>query len=363
MANWLVRLAANPRFHAWVNRVPLLRQFAKQDGIEVFRIVQGFVTSQVLFALVSLGIPRLLLNGALPTATISRQVGIQSEKLILLLRAAVAIGVLKGAGKDKFGLTRKGAVICGVPGLHEMILHHEAFYRDMANPLSVLKGEADTELATVWPYVFGGSEGIDPAVAKNYSTLMAESQKLVAADTLRAVNFSGIRRLMDVGGGTGAFLIELAVAEPQIELMLFDLPSVEPAAVQRISAANLADRISLHWGSFRNDPLPSGADAISLIRVLYDHRDETVAELLRVCFAALPPDGRLIISEPMSGGVKPDPITDVYFAFYTLAMRTGRTRSADEISALVRNAGFSVVRCPASSRPFVTSSLTAVKPS
>ncbi len=74
--------------------------------------------------------------------------------------------------------------------------------------------------------------------------------------------------------------------------------------------------------------------------MLYDHADETVLALLRAVHAALPEGGRLIVSEPMSGGARPDPITDTYFAFYTLAMGTGRTRSAARIAELMDEAGF-----------------------
>ena len=71
---------------------------------------------------------------------------------------------------------------------------------------------------------------------------------------------------------------------------------------------------------------------------------------------------RLVISEPMSGGVRPDPATDVYFAVYTLAMQTGRTRSAAEIADLLKQAGFNAITPARSLRPFVTSALSAVAP-
>ncbi len=113
---------------------------------------------------------------------------------------------------------------------------------------------------------------------------------------------------------------------------------------------------------FRTGPLPEGADAISLIRVLYDHSDETVTDLLAKCYAALPSGGRLIISEPMTGGTHPTRAGDAYFALYTLAMRTGRTRSAYEIKSLCHAAGFEDVKTPAARRPFVTSCVEARKP-
>jgi demethylspheroidene O-methyltransferase len=180
---------------------------------------------------------------------------------------------------------------------------------------------------------------------------------LVAEDTLRLVNLRGVRQLMDVGGGTGAFLAAVGAVHPGIGRMLFDLPAVVAGAGARLGAG-----VTLHPGSFRDDPLPAGADAISLVRVLYDHSDATVAGLLAKVRQALPPGGRLIVSEPMSGGDRPDPATDVYFSVYTLAMGTGRTRSAAEIARLLAVAGFDCSGRVKSLRPFVTSVLEARVP-
>ena len=109
-------------------------------------------------------------------------------------------------------------------------------------------------------------------------------------------------------------------------------------------------------------PLPRGADVISLIRVLYDHADDTVAALLRKVFDALPAGGRLIVAEPMSGGAHPDPITDVYFSLYTLAMQTGRTRSLDEIAAMLAAAGFVNIKKIGGYRSYIASCITAQRP-
>ena len=130
-------------------------------------------------------------------------------------------------------------------------------------------------------------------------------------------------------------------------------------AQAQLAQVGLEARVTLRPGSFRDEALPQGADAISLVRVLYDHDDSTVARLLAAVYAALPAGGRLVVSEPMSGGDRPDPATDVYFAVYTLAMQTGRTRSAADIAQRLGNAGFSVDPPRAAPRPFITSVVTA----
>jgi demethylspheroidene O-methyltransferase len=258
-----------------------------------------------------------------------------AQRMTLLLDAGVGIGLLKKQRLGRYGLTRQGAAIVGIPGLRQMILHHSVLYRDMMDPLALLRGETQTELANFWPYVFGAEGANDPETAQRYSDLMADSQGMVARDTMQMVDMRKFKHVLDVGGGTGAFAIALAAHDPNVRVELMDLPSVASAADARIAQAGLTDRITFRPGSFRDDPFPGGADAITLIRVLYDHSDDTVRALLAKVYDRLPPGGTLVVSEPMSGGETPDAITDVYFAFYTLAMRTGRTRSAAQISALM----------------------------
>jgi demethylspheroidene O-methyltransferase len=360
---WFNRLIARPAFQEFADRVPGVRRLARRDGAEIFEIVQGFVRSQVLYALVSLDIPERLMRGPTSVEMLALSAGLQKDRMEILLQAGAGLGLLKRKRDGRFKLSRKGAALVGVPGLRQMILHHGAFYRDMGDPVALLKGETETELAGFWPYVFGATGEVDPDVTRTYSDLMADSQRMVAKDTLAAVSLDGVAHLADIGGGSGAFLAEVAAAYPALKLTLFDLPPVMPSARERLAARGLEARIDLVGGSFRDDPLPEGVDAISLIRVLYDHDDASVASLLAKVFDALPLGGRLLISEPMSGGAVPDPITDVYFAFYTLAMRTGRTRSAETIGKMCADAGFADVKAPRPARSYVTSVVTASKSS
>ena len=357
----LNQMVARPRFQDWAAQKPIMRWFARRDGARLFDLVQGFVRAQALFALVDLDIPRRLMEAPATAATLAWSCDIEPRKMELLLRSGVAIGILRERRDGNFTLTRQGAALCGVPGLQDMILHHGAFYRDLGDPVALLRGKVETELADFWPYVLGGGGSVDPEVSATYSRLMAETQTMVAKDTLQMVSLAGVSRLLDVGGGTGAFLFEVARAYPQMKLALLDLPHVADQAVDRAEAAGLSERIAIHRGSFLEADLPKEIDAVSLIRVLYDHDDETVRALLGRVFDALPSGGGLIISEPMSGGRCADPVTDVYFAFYTLAMRTGQVRSAERISELLRGAGFCEISNFKPPRPYVTAAVTAVK--
>ncbi|QFT48576.1 Demethylspheroidene O-methyltransferase [Roseivivax sp. THAF40] len=350
----LAQLAAKPAFQRWAARFPLTRRHVRREGEALFDLVQGFVSSQVLRALIELRIPHRAMDGPLDPKELGPALDIPADRMAQLLQAGAALGLLR-KDRNTFVITTRGAALLGVPGLEGMIRHHDVLYRDLADPVALLRGETETEMANFWPYVFGGADG-DPATARLYSGLMSDTQGLVAEDTLDAVSFSGVRHLMDVGGGHGTFAKAVSVRHQAMRLTVFDLPIVVADAPQHPA-------ITFRAGSFRDGPLPydTGADAISLIRVLYDHSDDTVRDLLRKCHDALPAGGRLLISEPMSGGAKPDPVCDVYFAFYTMAMRTGTVRSAERISELLHDVGFGRIQRHAARRPFVTQAVEAQK--
>lgn len=359
---WFARLVARPGFQRFAANAPLSGRIAQRDGAEIFDILQGFVASQVLLALIELDVLQDLLGGPATAAEMASGRRVPQDRLDILLQAGTALRLLKRRRDGRFALARKGAAILGVPGLTDMIRHNAAFYKDMADPIAILRGEGNTHLAQFWPYVLGQDSDVTRDDAQRYSDLMAKSQVLVAEDTLRAVSLRGVDTVMDVGGGSGVFLSEALRRHRRLRAMLVDLPCVIPAAESRLAVSGLEGRVSLHPGSFRDGALPKGADAISLIRVLYDHDDATVRDLLAKAYAALPPGGRLIISEPMAGGPRPDRAGDIYFAFYTMAMGTGRARSPRRISELCQEAGFTPSGQPPVQRSYVTRVVTFAKP-
>lgn len=353
-AGWMNRLVAAKRFQAICARVPGLRGIARREGAAIFDLMQGFVQSQMLMALVELRVLHLLADGPATAESLARRLDVPVARMAILLQAGAAMQLLRRK-RDKFALARRGAAFLAVPGLAEMVRHHDVLYRDLSDPVAFIKGQTDPELARFWPYVFGATGPMDPEVTARYSHLMAESQRMVADAALAQLSLKGVRKLLDVGGGTGMFLRAVRARYPAISLALFDLPDV-------VAQAALPADVARHGGSFRADPLPEGADAISLVRVLYDHSDDTVRAVLAKVHAALPSGGRLLVIEPMSGGAKPDAQTDVYFSVYTLAMQTGRTRSAAEITDLLKQAGFADSKIYSADKPFVTCVLEARKP-
>ena len=116
--------------------------------------------------------------------------------------------------------------------------------------------------------------------------------------------------------------------------MLFDLPPVAARAAARLRRARPGARAPTRvGGDFLADPLPTGADVVSLVRVVHDHDDDAALAILRAARQALPPDGTLLLAEPMAGAAGAEPVGDAYFGFYLLAMGSGRPRTAARADA------------------------------
>ena len=341
-------LFKSQKFHRIIAKVPILSRVARREGEEIFRLMAGFIATQVLYVWVQTGALQKLSSKPHTVVMLSSLWEFDLERSEILCRAGEAVGLVKKKN-GAYRLTRKGAVIIGLPGVAALIEHHKILYKDLQSPVDFFKGIEDTQLSKFWPYVFSGGMNLRSSEVEQYSNLMSESQYMVAADTLASVNIPSVCRWLDVGGGKGTFVDELNKSYPKVDAAVFDLPGSHSAKAKHTCII----------GSFKEDELPKGYDIISLIRILYDHRDQTIENLLAKAHDALSKGGRLIVSEPMLGPDQPTLWGDVYFAMYTLAMSTGKTRSPEQISEFIKAAGFMDIKIHKATRPFITTVIEA----
>jgi demethylspheroidene O-methyltransferase len=254
-----------------------------------------------------------------------------------------------------------GAALVGNPAIAAMVVHHGELYADLRDPVALLRGEAGhTALRRYWAYAQEPAPAaLKPEQVAPYTELMAASQPLVADEILDAFAPRGRLHWLDVGGGDGSFVCAAARRYPKLAFTLFDLPGVAEQAARRLQAEGLTGRAAVIAGDFRRDPLPRGADVISLVRVIHDHDDAAALEILRAVRAALPQDGVCIIAEPMAGASGAEPIGDAYFGFYLLAMGQGRARTPGELTELLRGAGFRSVKPRRTRMPLLAGVLVA----
>jgi demethylspheroidene O-methyltransferase len=243
-----------------------------------------------------------------------------------------------------------------------MVRHHRLLYADLADPLGLLRADRQepTALSRFWTYagaLHGASErGTDTV---EYSQLMAASQHFVADEVLASVGFRDVERLLDVGGGHGAFLRHIGAAWPHLTLGLFDLPEVAETGAKLLGEALGASRVTGHPGNFFKDSMPQGYDMVSLIRILHDHDDAPAQSLLANIRASLAPGAQLLIAEPMAQIPGAEPMGEAFFGLYLWAMGSGRPRSPAEIIAMLHAAGFASARVVATAQPVNASIIIA----
>jgi demethylspheroidene O-methyltransferase len=362
---WRNRWLSDPRFQRWSMRLPLLRGTARRHANAMFGVITGFVYTKTLTAVVDLGIIAALLRAPESTTRLAALADLDVAAMQRLLAAATSIDLVESLPGDRWTLGQRGAALANNKGALAMIEHHKLFYADLADPVAMLRrGRGGGELAAFWTYAEAAGRG-DPASAADpgtqaYSALMAASQPMVAEQVLEAFDFSRHKQLLDIGGGHGAFLAEVAAAHPKLGLALFDLPPVAARARAVLNDRGL-DRIAVHGGSFRDDALPAGADLISLVRILHDHDDGVVAALLASIHDALPLGGTLLIAEPMAGTPGAEAMGDAYFGLYLWAMGSGRPRSAQAYHAKLKAAGFTASREVRTGVPMVTRLIVATR--
>lgn len=357
---WRNRMLSSPRFQHFAARCWLTRPVAQARARGLFDLVAGFVYSQTLAACVATGLLDLLAAGPLTAAAIAVKIDLPPDGTLRLLRAAAALGLVERLG-GHWALGSNGAALHGNRGIAEMVAHHHLLYADLADPVGLLRrGGGGGALSRHWAYA--GQPGVgDAGDVGAYSRLMAASQPLVAAQILDSYRFARHRRVLDVGGGEGRFLESVGARVPGLALALFDLPAVGARARVRLTAAGLAERTTIHGGNFLADPLPPGHDLVTLVRVLHDHDDAPALRLLRAIHAALPPGGRLLIAEPMAGTRGAEPAGDGYFGLYLFAMGSGRPRTAAEIRAMLRMAGFGASRTIGTALPLTCRVILAIR--
>lgn len=374
IARWLASLAdrlfelrnrvlSSPGFQRWAARFPLTRFVARRRASALFDLTAGFVYSQVLFTAVRLRLLETIRAEPRTPEALAPVLRLSLDATQRLLDAAASLRLVERRGA-RYGLGIHGCSYIGNPAVAKLVEHHAMLYRDLADPVALLRGELPgTEINRFWTYASSSSATATATTTESqvaaYSELMASSIPLLAEDILEAYPVDRHQRMLDVAGGEGAFVEAVASRAPRLALTLFDLPPVAERAAERISRAGLSSRVTVARGDLFRDPLPEGADLVSLVRVLHDHDDDQALRLLRAIRRVLSPGGVLLVAEPMRGTSGAEAMGDAYFGFYLLAMGQGRPRTPRELSLLLLRAGFTRPRLRRTRRPILLQVISA----
>lgn len=308
------------------------------------QMTNGYWSTQIIYVAAKLGIADLLENGPQSIDALARATQTHAPSLYRLMRALAGLGVFVENEDEAYATTTLGrCLVSGSPGAlrARAILNGEDWYRGWGGLLhSVRTGETAFDHIAGMP--FFDHLAANPETASTFNEAMASATEGAARAVADAYDFSRCRIIVDLGGGTGAFLAGILKANPQARGVLFDRPSVVAAAALLLSRAGVADRCDVVGGDFF-EAVPSGGDLYILSWIIHDWDDDRSVAILKNCRRAMSGDERLLVIEQV---VPPgnQPSLSKLYDLHMLALSGGRERREDEYRALLAAADLDLTR-------------------
>ena len=321
----------------------------------MFTLIMGRWVSHLIYVAAKLEIADRLKHGPSTVEELATAVEVQAPALYRVLRTLASVGVFAETKDKRFKLTPLAVTLQkAAPGSMQAaaLLFGEKYQEDARAQL--LQGLKTGEVPFFKAHGVPLFEYLErhPEDLKIFGDTMTSVSSTENPAIAAAYKFSGIRTLVDIGGGNGSLLSTILKANPKLKGVLFDLSSVSTHAKQdrHLTAKGIAERCTLESGNFF-DAVPKGSDAYIMKRVLHDWDDKSCSKILANCRDAMNENGRVLVADSViSPGNGPDrgKLIDMQ-----MLIMGGRERTKEEFAALFRDAGLRLTqvvstKCPLS---------------
>lgn len=310
------------------------------------QLTMGTLVSQAISVFARLGVADALAAGPRNAEEIAELVGAHGPALYRLLRALGDVGVVAELENRRFALTPLGAVLrSDVPGswrgwatMMGMPFHRYA-WTDLYEAIRTGESAFDRVHGTkLFDYLAEHPEDAAVFDAAMTSVSTSETVRIV-----QAYDFTRFGTIVDVGGGRGGLLTEILAANPHLQGVLFDVPTVVTGVSEEISNTEIADRCKVVGGDFF-DSVPEAADAYLLSNIIHDWDDDRAAQILSTCRAAMADTACVLLVElvlPEGCQQSVGKLSDLEMLVMTAG---GRQRTEAEHRALFGRSGFRLTR-------------------
>ncbi len=183
-----------------------------------------------------------------------------------------------------------------------------------------------------------GKIGLDQA--RGIAAFMHAHSCAPAIGAARSGAFAGVRRLLDVGAGSGVFAIAAAQAWPGLRATIMDLDTMCEAAMHYVREGDVTDRVDTAAVDMFREPWPTGYDALFFSNIFHDWSDETCVELAKKAYDVLPSGGRIFLHEQLMNDHLDGPAVTASFSILMLIGTQGRQFSLPEFGTILGRAGF-----------------------
>ena len=271
------------------------------DRDQIVRIAFGSMAAQTLRAAVRLRVMELIGDSPRPATEVAAEAGAEPLPMTRLLRALSGLGLLKENPPGSFSATAAGALL---DPTHPDSL--TSFVRMFTEPAIVRAWEHLDDSVRTGEIAFDTVFGTDffshlaehPELSREFNAAMSQVVEETAAVLPRAFDFGSFTRITDVGGGDGTLLAHVLDAHPGLTGVVFDTAEGLAQAPTTLARRGLQERCTVSAGDFFR-AVPEGSDLYMMKSILHDWTDEQAVTILRHCRDVLPPNGRVLIVEPV----------------------------------------------------------------
>tara|TARA_R110002072_G_scaffold228234_5_gene385084 strand:+ start:5161 stop:6183 length:1023 start_codon:yes stop_codon:yes gene_type:complete len=324
--------------------------------VQMLDLINGYWVSKMLHVVAELDVASILAEGPCTVAELAASMDVQAERLVRVLRALASVGVFQEDESGRFSNTPLSETLCA-----EREDSMRAFARMMPSSCNwhAWDGLMAGVRQSVVPFeVQKGSTHFQyleqhPDEEAVFAAAMASVSGAENPAVANALDSTGIRTLVDVGGSGGHLLSAVLHQHAQVNGVLFDQLQVVEAArlAPFLTAPALAGRVAFEGGDFFK-AVPEGADAYLMKYILHDWNDDQCVQILTRCREVMAESGQVIVVDNViEAGNEPSwgKLLDVNM----LVLTGGRERTAEAFAALFARAGLKLDRivpteCPLS---------------
>ncbi len=182
---------------------------------------------------------------------------------------------------------------------------------------------------------------VPPDAARSIAKFMHSHSLPAAVAAARSGVFAGVKKFLDVGGGSGVFAIAAAQRNPDLKATIMDLDTMcDAAQVLFIANSGVEDRVdTMAVDMFRED-WPTGYDALFFSNIFHDWDEEINARLSKKAFDVLPTGGRIFLHEILMNDNEDGPLTPASFSVLMLRGTKGKQYTLRELTRFLEGAGF-----------------------
>jgi 3-hydroxy-5-methyl-1-naphthoate 3-O-methyltransferase len=296
------------------------------DGFN--ELLWSFAGHRVLTVAVRAGILRRLDREPASPAEAARELGLDPIAAGKIVRALAALGVARAMGGGRYAVAAQlaGRFTAGENDATPFVQHSHAMYERWGENLETWLRSGE------WP-----ARRRTPDEVRSFGEAMRAMAALAAPLAIASLDLSNVRRVLDVGGGVGAYAAAYCRAKPGLVATVIDVPEVAALGRESVAGTDMDGRIGFIAGDYLETPWGDGYDLVQIANVLHIEPGDRAARLVRLAADALAPGGRLAVIDFCIDDAKDE---NAMGALFAINMRSsGDTYSEPEIRAWMEAAG------------------------